>query len=486
MNTKSGLHNILVLLSISYALFSTSSINASEGISVFNDNVLQIPSVKISSDVYFDIYLTSTKENTFLVTSNGEKTTDNIHAAANFNGKMLSVRNIDYNGIHFSNVVFEYVGGLNFIVRGFDTPRRIFGTSYENQQTDIWVDHYATRDSEIIKYQRDVNLNGFKRPQAITYFDFDNDGDDDIYMSLNYHPAGLEYTLENFREVQGEIYRQNSDGTFSYDDSMLNGAMPGLLGTRKAISADFNGDRYPDLMVGESGFDAPPFPGGKLSLFISNIDGTYDTRLIGPTAFHHGLAAGDVDGDGDVDVYTSNAHALINDGIGNFEIIQNFKGIESYGVHTIEIIDLNQDGYNEIITTGHTWDTPTRIYHGDTTYSYTNFTELVPDPTYGVVTDIDIGDLNNDGLVELVLNSTGGPDEFYVGSMISAVTIDSSLSAISSYSIYEDANAPWIVWLKVFDYNNDGFLDIADDDKGLFSLLQNNGDMSFSKIELSP
>jgi len=187
----------------------------------------------------------------------------------------------------------------------------------------------------------------------------------------------------------------------------------------------------------------------------------------------------------DVDIFDANGYFYINDGKGNFEVFK--SGLNIYGRYTVEIFDLNNDGYNEIIFTGHAWDTPTTIYLGNEnhTYSEDNKIELEPfDEIWGVVVDILVDDLNSDGNYEIILSTTKGPDNFYQGSLIQIISLDKDLNLMSSTIANNDDERRWVMWLRVADYDNDGDKDILSDDKGNFGnplILLNDGKVNFQE-----
>ena len=99
---------------------------------------------------------------------------------------------------------------------------------------------------------------------------------------------------------------------------------------RNLYVADFDGNGTEDLVVADHGFDSFPFPGTQNALFLQQTDGTLldaSGQLPQVADFTHDIAIGDIDGDGDIDIYASNLQGdgspqgpyfMINDGAGNF------------------------------------------------------------------------------------------------------------------------------------------------------------------------
>jgi hypothetical protein len=146
--------------------------------------------------------------------------------------------------------------------------------------------------------------------------------------------------------------RSNGDGTFTEDAALVE--YEGLAGGFRYVPGDYTGDGRTDVFVIDSGpepwvgcgIDCPPagiasedWPGGRSRLFVGTAGGVLveesTARLPDRFTFAHYGAAGDVDGDGDRDIFLgARCHPdcaaadfapgdecpviLINDGTGHF------------------------------------------------------------------------------------------------------------------------------------------------------------------------
>ena len=340
-------------------------------------------------------------------------------------------------------------------------------TSYELQASVLNTDIHEIR-----------RLNGqtSETGAAYAYGDFDGDGDEDIFVA-----PGKFFTEES---TPVEIYFNDGDGSFRLDNSFFQGTVPELVHPRKAITGDFNGDGRLDIFVAGHGYDKPPFPGEAPVLLLSTENGLRQAEgldhLVG---FHHGAAAADIDNDGDLDIFVTDNIAdgpffLINDGNGVFS--HNVDVLPSEVTHqaifTAELVDVDNDGYTDLLVGGHEAEpedegSPTTIFWGDASGQYdgSRKTALPGVDGRGIVVDIDVGDLDGDGIRDIVLNRTA-EEPFYSGFYIQVIsgTGNRAFSDTTDQSIdfgAKDVSA-WIVWLRLADINGDGQLDITVDDPG--------------------
>ena len=223
----------------------------------------------------------------------------------------------------------------------------------------------------------------------------------------------------------------NSNITYEFaTEKIIQGEIPKTVHARKAITADFNGDMIPDVYIADHGYDRPPFPGSPNVLLLSNSKGKlvysnnniYSKSIFGtyrgsPTLFTHGTAAGDIDNDGDVDIFvTSNmrspSYFLLNDSKGLFKMSR--SGLpcdlgQPIGIFTSNLIDLDSDGNLDLVVGGHGFQgMSARIYwgSGNGDFSAFNKTNIKEASGFSIVVDFASADFDKDGNKDLIVNRT--------------------------------------------------------------------------------
>ena len=305
---------------------------------------------------------------------------------------------------------------------------------------------------------------------AITYADFDSDDDVDVFISSGDGSNAV---------TPSELFLNDGNGNFVLDSSFFNGSPPGQIHPRKALTGDYNGDGKMDMFVIGHGWDFPPFPGEAPYVILSSENGyNLGTGLNTLVGFQHAAASADIDNDNDIDVFVTDTKDkpffLINDGSGNFTK-DSTKITDLTGqMYTTELVDVDKDGFIDVLVTGHeNTDFPSKVLWGNETgiWSISQSTTLPPITGLGTVIDIDVADIDLDGDKDIFLTRTGdGSDRlaFYEGFKIQ-VLINQGGRTFSDESAERlntghSDTANWIDWIRIQDFNNDGFKDIVVDD----------------------
>ena len=329
---------------------------------------------------------------------------------------------------------------------------------------------------------------------ARAMYDFDKDGDKDLMMgNLNFDDATGQLLNSprpvNFIRNNGGVYADETASAFT-------GSVPGQVHPRKAIVGDFDKNGWMDVVFAGHGFDAPPFP-GEQALVMMNNNGKFTSSLLPQGGFYHSVCSGDIDNDGDIDLFfTDNKNQckfFLNDGKGQFTYDNTVfpSDIANLNYFTSELYDLNKDGYLDLVIAGHTHEnaTPTVLWGNYTgKYSKSRSSALPAVANWGVIIDINFIDINGDGLQDVVLNRQGdgtGSQQVFHGLYVQILFQESNKSftdktstAITNNIIldYPGLSWFWVDWLRIFDVDGDGDLDITSDNSYLgISWLNRNG-----------
>lgn len=324
---------------------------------------------------------------------------------------------------------------------------------------------------------------------ARAYADYDKDGDMDIMA------ASFNFTSNIGIDVE---YFKNAGNSFQKDQSVFGGAAARYVHARKAITGDFDKNGWPDVVIAGHGFDIPPFPGEKAYIMLNTNGKFISKELPFGAGFYHSVCAGDIDNDGDQDLFFTLAYQsvgkfLINDGNGNFTYNASLfpASLAGKNFYTSELYDINKDGYLDLVNTGHEYEGANSIIlWGNHTgkYSVDRMVILPKVNGNGAAIDIDFIDYDKNGQTDIVLTRTGdntGSLAFYTGYFIQIIkNTNSTFTDVTSSVMPQNANpaAPkWVNWLRIHDINNDGWPDITADDK-LYNLEWRNNNGVFIKL----
>ena len=305
--------------------------------------------------------------------------------------------------------------------------------------------------------------------------DFDSDGDSDLIVAPS--------TPQTYPATSGPLraFRNNGSGAFAEVTAEVLGSIS-VVNVRDFRSADLNGDGRVDLFVADHGTDVSPFPGAQSRILIQSKDGKLvdetATRLPIIDAFTHHVSLGDIDSDGDLDVYMCNISILagprfyINDGTGVFAAATNRLPASISDLTRIFtaslFVDVELDGDLDLVLgeSDLSMNESTRdtVLVNDGTGFFTG----APDDTlplrYGganwQTVAIASGDFNADGWPDLLMSVNLGYTQPFIQLLLNSgdgTFSDATVNVPQSWP----AGSNWIKWIRPADLDHDGLLDFV-------------------------
>lgn len=327
----------------------------------------------------------------------------------------------------------------------------------------------------------------------IAVADFNGDGKLDIALSYFLYP--LEDRAVPIRVLTG-------DGAGNFTDStaaLFAGQPPVTVHGRQIVVADFNKDGRADAFFADHGYDAAPFPGARNALFLSSgATGLSNatSRLPGLADYSHSAAAGDIDGDGDIDLYVGNYNGgteeapyfLINDGAANF--ILSRAGLPAdivagqYNSPASLFFDADGDGdLDLLLTPNETQSQTARLLKNDGKGAFTAFSSFAMPKNGATETVIDAkaADINGDGKLDLVLTTV--VDLFKPGT--TQIWINDGQGGFANETAKRlpvQTTEDWYTRTQLIDINGDGYVDLLASNSHKQAVFLNDGAGRFVQL----
>jgi FG-GAP-like repeat len=272
----------------------------------------------------------------------------------------------------------------------------------------------------------------------------------------------------------------NGDGTFQAKTDFPIG-----MQTQAVAAGDFNSDGRVDLMVT---LNTPQL---SLALLTGTGTGTFNAPTFFPNTSGFdspAIAATDLNGDSRLDLVVMHSIAcftapcraarsitiLLGNGNGTFQTPSEID--VGTGPNSMAVVDLNRDGIKDVAIGGGNTEFSVLIGVGNGTFVRQPVVTLVPGGDFfSACNDIGVGDLNRDGIQDLVVPlGNGHGNAILIGNGNGTFQVRSRIQIDETF-------AP--LHVAVADYNRDGLLDIArtmgDGTNGLMQILRGNGDGTF-------
>jgi hypothetical protein len=332
------------------------------------------------------------------------------------------------------------------------------GVAVADVDGDNWLDLFVTSfgantllhnngDGTFTDVTETAAVNDPRWNTSAAFLDYDRDGDQDLFVAtyVAFTVAGNKICTDSagardycppgaYPPVPARLYR--NDGGLRFTDVTEASGVARAYGAGLGVVVDdFNGDGWPDIYVAN---DATPN-----QLWINRHDGTFeDQGLLSGTAFNAagrpegsmGIAAGDVENDGDDDMFITNilaeSHVVyMNDGHGNFEDARVRTGL---GEQTAEMtgfgtgwLDYDHDGLLDLFITNGAVNIVERLrgqpvpyrmrdqlFHNEGGARFREVSSAEAGPSFeklDVGRGAAFGDVDNDGDVDILATYNGAP-----------------------------------------------------------------------------
>lgn len=266
---------------------------------------------------------------------------------------------------------------------------KLYKESYLNQRSGISFWWY---DSNGFKTNVEESGGFFSGGQA--YHDVNNDGFMDILVThhINGNTSNVVWYINDGKNT-----------SFKKSTSFINGNTNGLS-SHKILKTDVNNDGLADFILLGVDESEPGNFGGNFTILIQLTNRTFNLIRIddGKGLWYHNGAAGDLNNDGNVDVVAAE-YIWWGDGKGNFTNSNIHIGLYANDVLSYEIIDINKDGFNDLILGTAPIRSPTTIVlNNNGKFDTTNKKILLPTDKNSGIHDIEIYDIDSDGDLDIV------------------------------------------------------------------------------------
>lgn len=305
--------------------------------------------------------------------------------------------------------------------------------------------------------------------QGISWIDYDNDGDDDIFVTT--------YASPESTTSKDVLYQNNGDGTFT---TITTSAIVTEDGTgRNSTWADYDNDGLTDVFISNQ---------HETFLFHNDGSGNFSKITTTPTtAFsfdsdHQGGAWGDYNGDGFLDLYL--ASYKLNDNARNVLFTNNGDGtfVQSSDADVVSTQGASQDPSWIDYDGNGTLDLFVPNYGNTPNYLYSNtgdgtFQAITDQPVTGIsIASLGVSwaDYDNDGDFDvLVPTNVNGSNLFFENNGDGTFTNKNAM-----FGSTKSSTASWA------DFDNDGYIDVmlAGGDGDKTYLFKNNGDKTFTDV----
>ncbi|MDP3642518.1 MAG: FG-GAP-like repeat-containing protein [Bacteroidota bacterium] len=280
-------------------------------------------------------------------------------------------------------------------------------TDYDN---DGFLDLYITREGGDILY-RNAGKGVFKDVTSDAKIGSKTGGNKAVFFDLD-HDGDLD--LFETGSSSNLVFRNNGDGAFQERASEM-GLSGAGANSQAATFGDFDDDGDIDLFVANEKTSNSLYSNQRQGIYIDVTEKAGLKSKGGSSA----VAVGDCNNDGFLDLFVTsmngeNTELYLNKGNGIFEPAKNtrymFAALKQVKVNDAKFLDFDNDGFLDILVAGESLDKSGRgliLYHNDGKGIFTDVSKLLPEgPKSG--RQIALFDYNDDGDLDIALAGTNG------------------------------------------------------------------------------
>lgn len=272
-------------------------------------------------------------------------------------------------------------------------------------------------------YQQQVEPATSAATFGVALGDFDNDGDQDAVAISAYY--GI------------DVYFNDGSGTFTLNAQYATGSNGDFYGVHVC---DVDGDTDQDIIA------IPFYTSASLTILINDGTGSFMTTTVSSNIATYNAAVGDIDGDGDIDIFLpratgSDGKVFKNNGVGYFTLSQTVTGARG---HDVELGDLDGDGdLDAFIVSNSSYGNS--IFLNDGSGNFTQFGQTFSSNG----SNIDLGDIDNDGDLDAWIGRSNNISELWLNDGNASFNLHSTIT-----------NGSYCKAVNLYDFDNDGDLDV--------------------------